>query len=401
MVSVLTKIFGLTNIEIAEDIVHDVLLKALESWKLKGVPENPSAWLMAAAKNKTLDFLRHKKQEEKYARQITPLLQSEYTIGHTLNNYFSENEIKDDQLRMMFVCCHDSINEESQIALILKTLCGFSVSEIAKAFLTNDSTINKRLYRAKEKLRELEIKFEIPVPSEIEKRIDQVLKALYLLFNEGYSSTEGESFIREELAAEALRLCLILSQHTAGNIPKTLALLALMYFHGARFNARIDDEGNILLLKEQNRKLWDNEMIQEGIILLNMASTGDLVSTYHIEAAIAYEHCIAKSYNDTNWKNLLNYYQVLITLTKSPVAELNSAIVISEIDGPDAALNVIFKIELADELKNYYLLPATKGDLYFRKSDMIKAKYFYDIAETLTSSPFEKKLLRKKSNMCT
>lgn len=394
----MTKIFGLTNIEIAEDIVQDVLLKALENWKLKGIPQNPSAWLMLAAKNKTLDFLRHRKLEEKYAKQITPLLQSEYTIGTTLNTYFSENEIKDDQLRMMFVCCHEAINEESQIALILKTLCGFSIPEIAKAFLTNETNINKRLYRAKEKFRELDIQFEIPSVAEIENRLDRVLKALYLLFNEGYNSTHNDSLIREDLAAEALRLNIILAQHPSGDIPKTHALLALMYFHGARFSARLDGKGNILLLKEQDRSLWDSEMIQAGIETLEKASEGNVISTYHIEAAIACEHCISKSYDSTNWHNILNYYDGLLAISPSPLIKLNRAVIIAEIRGADAALTELMNIE--QELNSYYLLSATRGDLYFQKKDFPTASKMYKQASSLTSSPVEKKLLQKKIEQC-
>ncbi|MFI5171541.1 MAG: RNA polymerase sigma factor [Chitinophagales bacterium] len=400
MVSVLTKIFGLTNIEIAEDIVQDTLLKAMEQWKLNGVPENPSGWLMTVAKNKTLDLLRHKKLEKKYAEKITPLLQSEYTLGYTLNSYFSDDEIKDDQLRMMFVCCHPEINEESSIALILKNLCGFSIGEIARGFLSNEANINKRLYRAKEKFRTEEIKFEIPTSTEINKRINSVLKALYLLFNEAYSSTSVDNLIREDLAAESLRLCLLLTQHPTGNIPSVHALLALMYFHGARFRSRIDAAGNILLLNKQDRLLWDEDMIKEGIHELNLASTGNELSAFHIEACIAYEHCSAGSYDETNWKNILGYYDLLYTFSPSPVIALNRAIIIAEISGPDDALLEISKIKESSAMKNYYLLPATIADLLLRKNEKGEARKYFEEAMALTNSPAEKKFLATRIHDC-
>ena len=400
MVSVLIKIFGLTNIELAEDIVQDTLLKAMEQWKLNGVPDNPSAWLMTVAKNKTLDLLRHKKLEKKYVEKITPLLQSEYTLGYTLNNYFSEDAIKDDLLRMMFVCCHPGITEESSIALILKTLCGFSIGEIARAFHSTESNINKRLYRAKEKFRNSEIKFELPTNTEINFRINSVLKALYLLFNKAYSSASVDNLIREDLAAEAVRLCLLLSQHASGNNPAVHALLALMFFHGARFNSRVDEDGNLLLLNKQDRGLWDPDLIQEGIRELNLPSTGIELSVYHIEAFIALEHCIAETYEQTNWNNILQYYNSLYRINQSPVIALNRAIIIAEISGPDEALMEINKIENIKEMENYYLLPAAIGDLLFRKNDKTNAKKYFEQASALTASPTEKKFLNKRIKDC-
>jgi len=400
MVSVLTKIFGLKNIEVAEDIVQDTLLKALESWKLSGIPENPSAWLMAAAKNKTIDFLRREKRHAKYTAEVSPLLKSEYTLGYTIKNYFSDNEIKDDQLRMMFVCCHPDLNEESQIALILKTLCGFSVHEIAKAFLSSDETISKRLYRSKEKFRNGDIRFELPPQQETGKRLDSVLKTLYLLFNEGYNSTHSEKLIREDLVEEAIRLCAMLSDHTTGDQPQTFALLALMYFHAARLSSRLNDDGDILLLKDQDRTRWKKEFIRAGIQYLEKASTGNTISTYHFEAAIAYEHCTAETYERTNWKNILHYYDGLLAITSSPVTALNRAIALCEIAGHDAALEEMFGIEKTGSLKGYYLLPAAIGDMLLRKNEMEKARAYFEKALLLTASPHEKKLLELKIQLC-
>lgn len=400
IISVLTKIFGLSNIEIAEDIVQDVLLKALEQWKLKGIPDNPSAWIMKAAKNKTLDFLRHKKLEERYASRITPLLRSEYTLNYTLNNYFSETGIQDDQLRMMFVCCHPSLNEQAQIALILKTLCGFSTAEIASAFITNEALIAKRIYRAKEKLKTENIRFEMPDDISVSERLHIVLRSLYLLFNEGYSASNNDNLIREDLAGEAFRLCYLLSRHKLTDLPETHALLALMCFHGARFTGRTDAEGNILLLREQNRELWDHTLINEGIAELEAAASGDVISIYHLEAAIAFEHCAAPNYDDTNWTTILAHYDQLLSLTASPVTALNRAIVVAEIKGAEAALPLIEHLKIHADLQHYYLLFAVEADLLMRCGKYLPAKQSFEKAIALTSSDREKILLQKKLDNC-
>src|SRR5436190_5847174 len=234
MVSVLSRLLGLQNLQTAQDIVQDTLLQAMNTWSYNAIPENPSAWLYRVAKNKAIDFLRRQKKFKEITPQYSYLLQSEYSLASTLNNLFLENEIQDSQLRMMFACSHPAITEESQIALTLKTLCGLNTNEIARAFLTNEETINKRVYRAKEKIRQEKIELNVPQGHELPERLDVVLKSLYLLFNEGYNSSQPDHLIREDLCQDAMRLVYILTTHTLTNLSRTNALLSLMCFQASR-----------------------------------------------------------------------------------------------------------------------------------------------------------------------
>jgi RNA polymerase sigma factor (sigma-70 family) len=396
LVSVLTKIFGAHNLELAEDVVQDTLLKALDQWKIKGMPDNPSAWLFAVARNQALDVIRREKQMKNFSADISYLLQSEYTLVPTLNEMITDKEIEDDLLRMMFACCHPLLSVESQVAMILKTLCGFSVAEIAKAFLTNSDSIEKRLYRARHQFREQKINLEIPRANEIEKRTDNVLLAIYLLFNEGYNSTQHEDIIRKDLLDEAMRLAELLANHPVSHSPKIFALLALMCFSNSRADARLDETGNILLMKDQDRSRWDAQLVQKGITYLNLAARGDELSVYHIEAAIAYEHSTATSYEATNWQPILHYYDLLYRLQPTPVVALNRAIVISKISGAEKGIEAIERIDNLESLKEYYLLHASLGELYLHLNKKAKAKLYFENALHLTHSNAEKKLLAEK-----
>ena len=297
MVSVLTKIFGPHNLQLAEDVVQDTLLKAMNTWKINGIPDNPSAWLFTAAKNAAIDVIRKEKRHQEFAAGSSYLLKSEYTLSPTVNELMNKDAIEDDQLRMMFTCCHPSLAFESQVALILKTLCGFSIIEIARAFITTNDTIEKRLYRAKQQFREEKIAFEIPREQELEERLENVLTAIYLLFNEGYNSTQHEELVRKDLIEESLRLGELLLEHPATKQPKVFALLALICFNSARSDARLDKEGNILLLKDQDRSLWNQALIQRGHCFIDQSAAGEMLSAYHLEAAIACEHAIATEYS--------------------------------------------------------------------------------------------------------
>ncbi|MEI9911852.1 MAG: sigma-70 family RNA polymerase sigma factor [Bacteroidota bacterium] len=248
MVAVLSRLLGLQNLETAQDIVQDTLLQAMNTWGFKNIPDNPQGWLYRVAKNKAVDFLRRRKKFNAISPQYAYLLESEYSLSPTVKNLFLENEIQDSQLRMMFACCHPSIPEESQIALTLKTLCGLSIHEIARAFLTNDETISKRIYRAKEKIKTEKIEMDVPPADELRHRLDAVLKSLYLLFNEGYNSSHPDQLIREDLCEEAMRLCNLITGHPLTAFPRSKALLALMCFQASRLNARLDDKGNIIVL---------------------------------------------------------------------------------------------------------------------------------------------------------
>ncbi|MFT3682046.1 MAG: sigma-70 family RNA polymerase sigma factor [Ferruginibacter sp.] len=401
LVTVLTKLFGPQNLQLSEDVVQDTLLKALHHWKINGLPDNPSAWLFTAARNKAIDVLRKQQTAQQYSKDVTHLLQSEYTLSPTVNDLVNTKSIDDDQLSMMFVCCHPSLSAEAQVAVILKTLCGFSVTEIAKAFISNYDAIEKRLYRARQGLKENNVAFELPLPAELDNRLNNVLKAIYLLFNEGYNSTNHEDLIRKDLMQEAMRLCEIICRSRLVNYSNAHALMALMCFTASRNDARLDETGNILLLKEQDRNKWNRELISKAIDHLEASAAGEKLSNYHIEAGIAFEHARAADYTDTNWKNILRYYNLLQSIHPSPVIELNRAIIISELHGPAEGIEAIHQIKDIGALKKYYLLPATLGELYKQLNDTEKAIQYFKEALALTQSASEKKLLQKKIEAIT
>ncbi len=396
LVSVLTKVFGVHNLQMAEDVVQDTLLHALSNWKINGLPDNPTAWLFTAARNKAIDVLRKQKRSQEYAKQLTPLLQSGYSLAPTIKELVSTNTIDDDRLQMMFVCCHPSLSQEAQVTLILKTLCGFSVTEIAKAYVSSYDTVEKRLYRARQSFKENKVEFELPPPQELEERLESVLLAIYLLFNEGYNSTNHEELIRRDVMQEALRLCELICRSPAVPHENAHALMALMCFTASRNDARIDAHGNILLLKQQDRKKWNHALIENGIYHLEQSAAGEHISKYHIEAGIAYEHTIARDYAHTNWNHILNCYNLLYNYYPSPVIALNRAIVIAELKGAAEGVKAIEAIPDIASLKKYYLLPATLGEMHWQLKKYHKAKIFFEEASELTQSVIEKKLLQQK-----
>ena len=397
MISVLSKLLGLQNLETAQDIVQDSLLQAMNTWSFKGIPDNPSAWLYRVAKNKAIDFLRRQKKFKEVSPEYSYLLQSEYTLASTVNNLFLENEIQDSQLRMMFACCHPSIQEESQIALTLKTLCGLSVTEIAKPFLTTDETIAKRIYRAKEKIKTEKIELDVPVNEEMVSRLDIVLKSLYLLFNEGYNSSHPDQLIREDLCAESMRLCLLLTENKITSYPRAKALLSLMCFQASRLNTRLDDKGNIILLKHQDRKKWSRALIQRGFDYLDAAAEPFEISTYNIEAAIASLHAAAPSFEQTDWRSIYHLYEMLYQLQPNPVVAMNKAIASAYAINKQNALNELQQIK---GLEHHHLYYASIGEIYFELENKDEAKRFYQKALGLTSSGFEQQLLISKINNC-
>ncbi len=398
MVSVLTKIFGIENLETAEDVVQDTLLQAMNVWKLKGVPDNPSAWLFRVARNKAIDIIRRNKHSVQFdfSDNEKILLTSEYTLTAAMENFWKEEFIKDDLLRMMFACCHPEISKENQITLILKTLCGFSTAEIAKAFLTNEDTVSKRLYRTKEFFRQHKIKLIIPSENEIKNRTDAVLNTIYLLFNEGYNSTNSEELIRKDVIAEAMMLCKLLTENNHTQQPEVFALMALMCFHSSRSDSRLTAEGEIILLPMQDRKKWNTSLIEEGNEYMNKAAFGEAVSAYHIEAAIAYEHCSAKFFKDTNWKRILEYYEWLCNISPSPINELNKAVAVMELHGTEKALNELQLINDKKKLETYYLYHSLLGEIYSRMHNLSAAKKHFEIAIQLTHSETERKMLKNK-----
>jgi RNA polymerase sigma factor (sigma-70 family) len=397
MVSVLTRIFGFQNIEQAEDIVQDTILKALEVWKFGKIPENPEAWLYRTAKNKAIDLIRRQKVRHKIESDISYLLKSEYTLVPAINEMFRESEIKDSQLRLMFACCHPSLGTEQQIALILKTLCGLSIREIGNAFLTNEETIQKRIYRTKEKIREDHLFLEFPSGGLLKGRTEAILRTLYLLFNEGYNSSHPQKLIREDLCEEAMRLTILLSENPGTALDETNALLALMCYQVSRFNTRLDDRGFIVLLKDQDRALWNKFLIQRGNDYLAHASQGNTLHEYHLEAGIASLHANAASYNRTNWKLILNLYDLLLQRTNNPIVSLNRLLVLGEVEGPAAAIK---GLEAMKGLTENCYYNTSLGELYNRNGDKEKAKIYFGRALALTSSNAETELIRRKIQEC-
>ena len=396
MVVVLTRLFGFSNIEQAEDIVQDTILKALQNWRNGRIPENPQAWLYMTAKNNAIDFIRRNKLKYKIENEISVLLKSEYTLVPIVNEMFSEGEIKDSQLRMMFACCHPEISAENQITLILKTLCGFSTVEIAKTFLTSEDTVSKRLYRTKEFFRNEKLKLEFPSASEMQSRTKSVLNSIYLLFNEGYNSTNSENLIREDLIAEAMILCKLLAENKHTQLPQVFAMMALICFHTARNKSRLTSEGEIILLPHQDRSKWNVEMIALGNQYMNEAAFGKEISTYHLEAAIAYEHCTAKNFSSTNWNRILELYDWLCIISTSPISELNKTIVVMQVHGADKALQVLEQINDKKKLESFYLYHSLLGEIHFRLQHTLEAKKHFEAAIELTKSETEKKMLKDK-----
>lgn len=395
MVSVLVKIFGTENIEMAEDVVQDALVSALETWKYRGTPNNPRAWLYRVAKNKAIDVIRKNKHSKAidFSDPERKLLTSEYSLSATMNNYWKEDHIKDDFLAMMFACCHPEISQENQVTFILKSLCGFSTREVAKSFLTSEDTISKRIYRTKEFFRANKIRPEIPDEAEIDSRTDAVLSSIYLMFNEGYSSTHSDDLVRKDLISQALHLCKMLLSSERTRTPDANALMALMCFHAARSEGRTTPDGELVPLSRQDRSTWNQELINLGNSYLYKSGLGTTMSSYHFEAAIAYQHCIAKNYRDTNWKAILGYYDMMLTISNDPVVQLNRCLVLMELEGPQKALEAIKELEDVKVLKKYYLYHAGLGAIYKQMRQNVKAAEAFKEASKLTQSNREKKFL--------
>ncbi len=397
LVSTLTRIFGIEHLNLAEDVVQEALARALQTWPYYGIPKNPSAWIMQVSRNLALDVVRRERVFRNKEIEIVRLMEQQNPAPN--DSVFLDQELKDDRLRMMFACCHPLVAPEAQVALALKTLCGFSTAEIARAFLTSEAVIAKRLTRAKQKIREARVPFEIPAGEELSRRLDGVLQTLYLLFNEGYKASTGEKLVREELCHEAIRLADLLSQHPAGNRPKTHALLALMRLNGARLPTRVDAEGNLLRLKEQDRTRWDARMVARGMFHLAQSAAGADITEYHLQAGIAACHCAAKDNESTDWRQIQSLYDRLIEFDDSPIVALNRAVALAHVHGPQAGLEALAGVQKREGIKSYYLLYAALGEFeaqlnhhqaaadYFRKS--------LELAELKSERTFLSKRLRE------
>ena len=391
IVSVLCKLFGIEHIEIAEDIVSDTFLLASELWGLKGLPENPTAWLYLVAKNKTKDYL---KRHSLFSQTISKEIKHNATISEEIEIDLSVKNINDSQLAMIFVVCHPCNPAEARIALALNLLCGFGIDDIANAFLTNKDVIYKRLQRAKEKLRTEHIKMEQPTFSEIDDRLPTVLMILYLLFNEGYYSSSQDITLRKDLCLEAIRLTYLLIANEQTNKPFANALLSLMCFHSSRFEARINQNGETILYQDQNTGLWDQELISKGEYFLDQASQGNKISKYHLEAGIAYWHTVRADTKE-KWENILQLYNQLLLIEYSPIAALNRTYALAKANGKKEAIIEAEKIKLTDNHLYHSLL----GELYI-DVDNEKAISHLQNALALTRSTADKMLISNKILEC-
>lgn len=399
IVATLTRLFGVSNFTLAEDVTQDAFCSAMETWKLRGLPKNPSAWLMATARNRAVDILRRERTARVSEPELTRFLESEWTLVPTVEEAFSTYAVKDSQLRMMFSCCHPRLSEEAQIALVLHILCGFNVKEIAQAFVSSHAAIEKRITRGKKILAESTKLFDL-ADADLPSRLSSVLQALYLLFNEGYHGSSSEAAVRMELCQEAMRLMNLLIEQPVLATPQSYALAALMYLNAARLPTRLDGSGNLVSFFEQDRSLWDHTLIAEGQALLNLSASGTELTKYHIEAAIASMHTSAARSEDTDWKQIVSLYDMLIAIHPSPVIALNRAIAIAQLDGPERALQEIRIIHDLHRLSSYPFYPATLGELELRRGNYPVAKAHFSTALSLARNPMERNFLQRRIDTC-
>jgi len=400
IVATLTRLFGVRNIALAEDVTQDAFCRAMETWKLRGLPKNPSSWLMATARNRALDILRRERTARVYEPELTRFLESEWTLVPTVEEAFSTHAVKDSQLRMMFSCCHPRLSEDAQIALILHILCGFSVKEIAQAFVSSYAAIEKRITRAKKILAESRKLFDL-ADTDFPSRLSSVLQALYLLFNEGYHGSSPEAALRMELCQEAMLLMNLLIEQPALVSPQAYALAALMYLNAARLPSRLDGAGNLVSFFEQDRSLWNHNLIADGQALLNLSASGTELTKYHIEAAIASMHTCAAKSEDTDWKQIVSLYDMLMTIHPSPVIALNRAIAIAQLEGPERGLQEILAIHDLHRLSSYPFYPAALGELELRIGNYLVAKKHFSAALSLARNPMERNFLQRRIDTCS
>ena len=360
----LIRLLGVHNLSLAEDIAQEAMLRALRTWSMGGVPANPSAWIMRVAMNLAKDALRHRNMSA--GKEADIIMHTEQMMPRPVRVGESAPEIRDDALRLMFVCCHPEIAPDAQVVLALKVLCGFSTGEIARAFLTSEAAIEKQLTRTKQRIQAAGIGFEIPEGEDLTPRLNGVLGALYLLFNEGYKASSGDRLLREELCDEAIRLASLLVAHPAANTPRSHALLALMLLTSARFPTRLDEEGDLMRLDEQDRSKWDQSLIERGLVHLAEAARGDEMTAYHLEAAIAACHCTAADVASTDWARILSYYDDLLRIKPSPVVALNRAVAVSYMHGPQSALDTLAAMKDRERLDSHHLLHAVTGELQLK-----------------------------------
>jgi RNA polymerase sigma-70 factor (ECF subfamily) len=400
LVSVLTGIFGIDRLQLAEDVVQEALVRAMQTWPYYGIPKNPPAWLAQTAKNLAIDVFRREKSFQEKQPQIIAFVEQWSDGSPDVASPAFEDEIRDDRLRLMFACCHPHIPPDAQIALALKTLCGFSPAEIARACLTSEAAVTKRLTRAKQKIRAAGISFEIPAGEELARRLEGVLQTLYLLFNEGYKASSGDKLVREDVCDEAIRLATLLAEHPAGNQPRTHALLALMLLNTARAATRVDAGGALLRLPEQDRSKWNQPMIARGMFHLTQSMSGQEATEYHLQAGIAACHCAARDYAATDWRRILELYDRLLEFDDSPVVALNRAVALAELEGPQAGIEAVNAVLNLPSLESYHLLYAVLGEFESRLHHTRAAAAHFRKSLELAEIRSEQEFLTKRLQAC-
>ena len=398
MVSHLARLLGAANLSLAEEAVQDAMLRALSSWPYEGVPRNPEGWLFRVAHNAAIDAIRRRRMAETKTGELTAELQR--AGSRPPGDPSVDQGLRDDELALIFMCCHPRIPSESQVALSLKAACGFSVREIARAFLADDAAIAQRLVRAKKQIRDQDLSLGMPGADEVEERIDSVLAVIYFMFNEGYSAHQGEDLIRFDLCQEALRLGLLMAS-SALTRPKVDALVALMALQGARMPARVNEAGDLVLLEDQDPSCWDHEMIALGFHHFERAAAGHEVSRYHVEAAIAATHAKASVERPVDWRRVLELYGQLLEIDPSaPVVQLNRAVAVARVDGPEAGLAAIAPLKQDGKLREYHLLLAVEGHFLFEAGRHAEAAEAFRGALACRCSEPERRFLLRKLGLC-
>lgn len=394
----LTRVFGVHNLQLAEDVVQDAFARALEQWQERGLPDNPGAWLTAAAKHRALDLLRRERTARTFAPELGRLLESEWTLPALLEESFSASTIRDEQLRMMLSCCHPRLPEEARLALVLNVLCGFGAREIAEALLSSQAAIEKRIARGKQALAAERRLFDLS-DADFEPRLATVRRALYLLFSEGYHGASATA-VQGELCHEALRLALLLCEYPPAATPTSFALCALMSLQAARLPARLDASGELCSFAEQDRSRWDARLLELGLSHFERSAAGSELSQYHLEAAIAATHAGAASATNTDWHGIVSLYDRLLNIAPSPVVALNRAIAIGERDGPEQGLAALGAIEHAARLSEYPFYAAAFGELERRQGRLGAASTHYARALSLARNEAERRFLQRRLASC-
>lgn len=394
-------IAGLTrmvrDVGVAEDLAHDALVAALEQWPESGIPRNPGAWLMAAAKNRAIDFFRRNKLLERKHEELGYELESEREAGALALDAALDDDVGDDLLRLMFTACHPVLSTEARVALTLRLLGGLTTEEIARAFLVSEPTVAQRIVRAKRTLAKERVPFEVPRGADRAARLSSVLEVVYLIFNEGYSATAGDDWIRPALCEDALRLGRVLAELTPDE-SEVHGLVALMEIQASRFKARTGPTGEPILLFDQNRALWDQLLIRRGLAALERANRlGGARGPYAIQAGIAACHAQAKTPEETDWPRIVRLYEELARLTPSPVVELNRAVALAMAVGPQAALDLVDALTAEPALRDYHLLPSVRGDLLVKLGRSDEARKSFELAASLTRNTRERDLLLKRA----